>query len=162
MYPALSVIIFTTASGAGYGLLALLGVFAALDLLPEHNAMVLCATALALMLITGGLLCSTAHLGHPERAWRAVSQWRTSWLSREALFAILTYIPASLFFLGWAFPETLEINWKVWGLLAAVMALGTIYCTAKIYASLKTIRHWHNRRVVPVYILMGLSWRSPY
>ena len=156
MYPALSVIVFTTASGAGYGLLTLLGVFAALDLLPEDSAMGLCATALALMLITGGLLCSTAHLGHPERAWRAVSQWRTSWLSREALFAILTYIPASLFFLGWAFPETVEINWKAWGLLTAFMALVTIYCTGKIYASLKTIRQWHNRRVVPVYILMGL------
>ena len=156
MHPALSVIIFTTASGSGYGLLALLGVFAALDLLPEDSAMGLCATALALTLITGGLLCSTAHLGHPERAWRAVSQWRSSWLSREGLFAILTYIPAGLFLFGWAFPEALEINWKAWGLLAAVMALVTIYCTGKIYASLKTIRQWHDGRVVPVYILMGL------
>jgi DMSO reductase anchor subunit len=56
MHPALSVIIFTIASGAGYGLLALLAVFAALDLLPEDSAMGLCATALALTLITGGLL----------------------------------------------------------------------------------------------------------
>ena len=34
----------------------------------------------ALTLIVIGLLSSTLHLRHPERAWRAISQWRSSWL----------------------------------------------------------------------------------
>ena len=37
MHPAKSVILFTTASGAGYGLLAWLGVLAALGLLPADR-----------------------------------------------------------------------------------------------------------------------------
>ena len=55
---------------------------------------------IALVLITAGLLSSTAHLGRPERAWRAFSQWRTSWLSREGVAAVFTYVPAGLFALG--------------------------------------------------------------
>ena len=35
------------------------------------------ALALALLLITAGLLSSLKHLGRPERAWRALSQWRS-------------------------------------------------------------------------------------
>ena len=60
-----------------------------------------CAFGTALGLITAGLLSSTFHLGHPERAWRAMSQWRSSWLSREGLVAILTYIPAGAFAIAW-------------------------------------------------------------
>jgi sulfite dehydrogenase (quinone) subunit SoeC len=156
MHPAFSVIIFTTASGAGYGLLALTGFFAANGWLPANTAIIPCAIALALLLITGGLLCSTAHLGHPEKAWRAISQWRSSWLSREGLFAILTYMPGGLFFLGFAFPEVVDVNWKLCGLITSVFSLVTIYCTAKIYASLETIRQWRDGRVVPLYILIGL------
>jgi DMSO reductase anchor subunit len=33
--------------------------------------------ALAVGLVSVGLLSSTLHLGHPERAWRALSQWRS-------------------------------------------------------------------------------------
>ena len=156
MHPAFSVIFFTTASGAGYGLLVLLGIFAAIGWLPETRALGACATGLALAMITAGLLASTAHLGQPGRAWRALSQWRSSWLSREGVFAVLTYIPASLFFLGWAFPGAIDVAWKGWGLLAAALALMTIYCTAKIYASLKTIRQWNIGHVTPGYFLIGL------
>lgn len=156
MHPAFSVIIFTTASGAGYGLLALTGFFAANGWLPADSEIIACAIGLAIVLITGGLLCSTAHLGHPERAWRAISQWRSSWLSREGLFALATYIPAVLFFLGFVAPETVGVNWKLCGLIASVLSLVTIYSTGKIYASLPTIRQWRDGRVVPLYILIGL------
>jgi len=93
MNPAYSVIFFTTASGAGYGLLALLGLIGALTGAPLPPLFALVAIVFALALITAGLLSSTFHLGHPERAWRALSQWRTSWLSREGIAAILTYPP---------------------------------------------------------------------
>ena len=83
MHPAFSVIFFTSASGAGYGILALLGLFAAFGWIPLKASFNLTIITLALILITAGLLSSTAHLGHPERAWRALSQWRSSWLSRD-------------------------------------------------------------------------------
>ena len=77
MHPAYSVIFFTTASGAGYGLLILLAVFGITGVLPADRWLGIIAFGLALGLITFGLLASTFHLGHPERAWRAFSQWRT-------------------------------------------------------------------------------------
>jgi hypothetical protein len=52
------------------------------------------------VLVTLGLLSSTFHLGHPERAWRAFSQWRSSWLSREGVAAVATYVPAAALFLA--------------------------------------------------------------
>src|SRR5256885_1551665 len=117
MHPAFSVIIFTTASGAGYGLLALLGLGATLGLLPADFTFGLVAFGLALGLITGGLLSSTLHLGHPERAWRAFSQWRTSWLSREGVASVATYLPAGLFALGWV---VWGRQWEALGLLASL------------------------------------------
>ena len=103
MHPALSVIVFSTASGAGYGLLALLGILAPLDVVPEDRTFGFIALALALAAITGGLLASLFHLGHRERAWRALSQWRSSWLSREGVAAIATYVPAGAFGILWIF-----------------------------------------------------------
>src|SRR5438309_5897561 len=106
MHPALSIVFFTTASGAGYGLLGLLGILAPLGILPADRAFGLVALALALGAVTGGLASSAAHLGHPERALRAFSQWRSSWLSREGVASVVTYIPAGLFAIGWVFLGT--------------------------------------------------------
>ncbi|MCY4589815.1 MAG: dimethyl sulfoxide reductase anchor subunit [Alphaproteobacteria bacterium] len=153
MHPALSVIIFTTASGAGYGLLALSGLFAAVDWLPRDGSAGGWAIGSALVLVTGGLLASTAHLGRPERAWRALSQWRTSWLSREGLLALASYVPALVFLAGWLLPEA--VPWGPWGLLAAVAALLTVYATGKIYATLTPIPAWNNGLVVPGYLVLG-------
>ena len=162
MHPAYSVIFFTTASGAGYGLLALMGLFAAVGALPPDLGVGLVGFVLSLGAITFGLLSSTFHLGHPERAWRAFSQWRSSWLSREGVASVATYVPALLFAFGWV---VLGVNggiWAVFGLLAAAGAVATVVCTAMIYASLKPIHAWHNRHVLPVYlalsVLTGSLW----
>ena len=96
MKPAPSIVFFTVASGAGYGLLFWLGLLRPIGLLPSAPAFALVCLALALLLITAGLISSTLHLGNPGRAWRAFSQWRSSWLSREGVVAVLTYIPALL------------------------------------------------------------------
>src|SRR5215475_805849 len=101
MHPAYSVILFTTASGAGYGLLAWLALAGMLGLVPAGRWLGIVGFGLAFALITAGLLSSTAHLGRPERAWRAFSQWRSSWLSREGVMALLTYVPAGLLALAW-------------------------------------------------------------
>ena len=156
MHPAFSVIFFTTASGAGYGLLALLGVFAPLGLLPAERWLGLAGMALALTLITFGLLASTFHLGHPERAWRSFAEWRSSWLSREAVASVATYLPAGLFAIGWVFWQDTSGVWAAFGGLSAVGAAATVYCTAMIYASLTPIRQWRNRWVAPIYLAFAL------
>ncbi|BCT92075.1 DMSO reductase [Lysobacter helvus] len=164
MHPALSVIFFTTLSGAGYGLLfwaawhALTGVSSARTLLVS--------IAVSIVLSTIGLLSSTLHLGKPMRAWRAFSQWRTSWLSREGVAAMLTFGIALLLGAA-ALPGMLDANATgsavqlgIAGMgvaaLSIIAALVTVYCTAMIYASLKPIPAWGHRLVPRVYVLFAL------
>src|SRR5262249_19043948 len=101
VHPAISIIFFTCAAGAGYGLLTMLGALAVLRRLPPDRTLGIVSLGIALTLIVGGLLSSTLHLRRPERAWRALSQWRSSWLSREGIASLLTFVPAILFGLGW-------------------------------------------------------------
>jgi sulfite dehydrogenase (quinone) subunit SoeC len=157
MHPAYSVLFFTTASGAGYGLLMLLGVAGALGLVAPVPALGLVAYGLAFALVTAGLLSSTAHLGRPERAWRAFSQWRSSWLSREGVLAIVTYPVAGLSALGWVFASRTDGIFAVSGLLHAALALATVIATGQIYATLTTIRHWHQPTTTPVYVALALA-----
>jgi DMSO reductase anchor subunit len=157
MHPAYSVIFFTTASGAGYGLLAWLGLLYPLGLIPREPAFGFAALAIALALVTAGLLSSTAHLGRPERAWRAFSQWRSSWLSREGVAAIAAYIPAGILGVGWVlFPLPGAVTGTA-ALVAAALALVVVGCTGMIYASLPTIPAWHQPLVAPVYIILALA-----
>ncbi|WP_072387926.1 DmsC/YnfH family molybdoenzyme membrane anchor subunit [Hyphomicrobium sp. CS1BSMeth3] len=157
MHPAYSVILFTTASGAGYGLLVWLGVLSAFRVLPADRWLGFTGLAISLALITVGLLASTFHLGHPERAWRAFSQWRSSWLSREGVAAVATYVPAGLLGIGWVFLERTDGIFALMGLLAAALALVTVYCTGMIYASLRTIRQWNQPLVPWIYIALALA-----
>ncbi len=153
MNPAPSIVFFTVASGAGYGLLFWMGLLRPFGLVPGGAAFGAGAVGLALVLIMLGLLSSTAHLGRPERAWRALSQWRSSWLSREGVAAVATFAPAGLFFIAVIGGK----EWLAWwtGLLAAAGAAATVYCTGMIYASLKPIRQWHNPLTTPGYLLFG-------
>jgi len=153
VHPSFSVIFFTTASGAGYGLLALLGVLAPLGVVPRSTLFAFVALGLALGLITAGLLSSTFHLGRPERALRAFSQWRSSWLSREGVASVATYVPVGLFAALWVFSGIVS---PLLGFLAAACAVVTVVCTAMIYRSLKPIQRWHNGWVVPNYLAFAL------
>lgn len=157
MHPAYSVILFTTASGAGYGLLIGLAVAVATGLTPRDPMLGLLGLGAALALITLGLLTSTAHLGRPERAWRAFSQWRSSWLSREGVAAVATYIPAGVLGIGWVFGEFVPAQVSIGAALSVVCALITLWCTGMIYASLPTIRAWHQPLVAPIYVMLGLA-----
>src|ERR1700757_760989 len=156
MHPALSIVFFTTASGAGFALLLLLGLSVPLGLLPPSPGFGFAALAIAILLAAGGLSSSVLHLGRPERAWRAFSQWRSSWLSREGVFSVLTFVPAAVFGIGWVFFGATGGLVSLCGILAAALAAATIYCTGMIYASLKPIHQWRNRWVVPNYFALGL------
>lgn len=155
MHPAFSVIFFTSASGAGYGLLALLGAFAASGRLPVDRWLGFAGLGLALLLVSAGLLSSMAHLGRPERAWRAFSQWRSSWLSREGVASLATYVPAVLFAIGWVVLGRLDGWVAAAGVLAALGAAITVATTGMIYASLKPVAQWHTPYTLPAYLIFA-------
>ena len=143
MHPAYSIIFFTAASGAGYGILFLLGLAAAVQAAPSGGDGPAFAIALvfALVLVSAGLVSSAFHLGRPERALRAFSQWRTSWLSREACLAAATYLPAVGLGAGWWMGET-GGGPQALGALLAAGAAATVYSTAMIYRSLAAVPRW--------------------
>jgi sulfite dehydrogenase (quinone) subunit SoeC len=144
VHPAASIIVFTTLTGAGYGLLFWLGIAGALLLLPPDPGFAATALLLAFVVVSGGLASSAFHLGRPERAWRAFSQWRSSWLSREGVASLAAYAPAAVFAWGWILRGTTGGAWAAAALATSVMAAVTVVCTAYIYRSLKPIAHWSN------------------
>ena len=163
MHPAPSIIFFTTLSGAGYGLLALLGLLGpVLGVTPADPGARAAAVLLAFGLTGGGLLCSTLHLQHPMRAWRGFSQWRSSWLSREAVLALATFLPALPFAWGWAVEGQAGGMWAGFGIAAALLAVATLFCTGMIYGSLRTVPAWWHPMTAPLYVLFGLATGSAW
>jgi sulfite dehydrogenase (quinone) subunit SoeC len=156
MHPALSIVFFTTASGAGFALFVLVGIGVPLGLVPPDIGFGIAVLAAGTLFAGGGLVSSVFHLGHPERAWRAFSQWRTSWLSREGVMSVLTFVPGLVFAVGWLGFAATGGFIGLCGVLAAACAIATIYCTGMIYASLKPIRQWCNGWVVPNYYVLAL------
>ncbi|MBM3509310.1 MAG: dimethyl sulfoxide reductase anchor subunit [Alphaproteobacteria bacterium] len=160
MHPAYSVIVFTVASGAGYGLLFAIAAAALAGVAPAGSWFAIAASALALALAGIGGAASFFHLGHPERAWRALSQWRSSWLSREAVLA-LAAVPVALGFgVAWTLAGTgTAAAWlPAVAVGAAAVAVATVIATSKIYATLRAIPAWHNPWVTPGYLACaGLS-----
>ena len=161
MNPAFSVIVFTTLSGTGFGLWFWLALRIALG----DNAEWFDGIGWALGLIAGGVLvaigviASLWHLGKPMRVWRAFSQWRSSWMSREGVFAIASMGVAAAAVLVQSSLLELPNEPVVMRALCALLAplsLAAIVSTAMIYGSLKTIPAWRHRLVVPVYLMFAL------
>ena len=155
MHPAKSVITLTVATGAGYGLAFFLAMFMVLGLIPLGALFSQIALTFALGLIVAGLVASTLHLGHPERSWRAMSQWRSSWLSREGLLAVFTFAPLGLWWLSWFTGHEGHSAMTVIRLLAMVGCLLTVFATSMIYGSLKTIKAWANGWTPAVYLVLA-------
>ncbi|MBT8079325.1 MAG: dimethyl sulfoxide reductase anchor subunit [Gammaproteobacteria bacterium] len=143
MHPALSVILFSTLSGLGFGAFAWLGTGRVPDVALLPTALI------AFALSVGGLTASTFHLGHPERAWRALSQWRSSWLSREGVAAVVTLALAAMWWL-FDYPQAL-------GVAMSVMAFLTVFTTAMIYAQMRSVRTWNTPLTPAVYLLLSLA-----
>src|SRR5579859_658472 len=157
MHPALSVIVFTVASGIGYGMLMLLAILLPTAAAPADRLFGAVALGLALAAIGGGLLSSTAHLGRPERAWRAFSQWRSSWLSREGILAVLSLLAIALLALVWPILAAPVSCIDATVILAGLLSAATVGATAMIYRSLKPIARWHNGWTVPCYLALALA-----
>ena len=153
MHPSKSTIFFTVFSGTGYGIILCLSCLSLITPINFDSNFKLTLIIVSFAFICSGLLSSTLHLGHPERAWRSFSQWKSSWLSREGLAAIFTFAPLVLFYLLWYIENSFFIFFLH---LSAVLSLITIYCTGQIYATLKTIPAWNNKLVTPIYIINAI------
>jgi sulfite dehydrogenase (quinone) subunit SoeC len=137
MHPAPSIILFTVLSGAGFGMIFWLGLGGG------HGSGWVAAAfaAIALGLCSAGLVSSLFHLGQPWRFLRAFSQWRTSWLSREAVLSMACLVTFTLYALLWA---AAGLRLAPLGWLAAALALTAVFATAMIYAQMKSVPRWHS------------------
>jgi len=157
MHPAFSVIFFTVASGAGFGLFSLLFIADVFKLGGGFSReQLIIGGLIALGLIVFGLLSSTFHLANPKNAWRAFNRFRTSWLSREGVFAVM-FMPLALIYL-----VSIWFDAPTWlrdtsGFLAAILAWITVFSTGMIYACLKTIRQWNSPLVPANYLALGYA-----
>lgn len=169
MKPAFSVIFLTTLIGAGQGLFLALFTqqsYALFDLLPHQSDQFYgYGSLLALCFLVAGLVASFFHLGHPERAWRAASQWRTSWLSREVIalpaFMGVTFLYGVAHLVGWkpvlvTLPGGLAVDLTiVLGVVGTLLAFVLFICTGMIYACLRFLREWHSPLTIINFILLG-------
>jgi DMSO reductase anchor subunit len=149
MTPAPSLILFTVLSGLGLGMVAWLGFGFGPD-----GPFAIAAPLVALVLTGAGGLASTAHLARPDRAWRAFSQWRSSWLSREACLLVATVAVFVLYAGLWALAGTriAPLGW-----LAAGLALATVHATAMIYAQLRTVPRWSVPPTPALFVALALA-----
>ena len=152
MHPAWSVIIFTTVAGAAQGLVVALALAELLGAAPSA-ALLDRGLLLALGMLVVGLGASFLHLGRPERAWRAVMMWRTSWLSREVIV-----LPAFIGVVGlWWLSLRGGGSTSALPLLAIAVALLLWLCTAMIYVCIRFIQEWAHALTVVNYTLIGLA-----
>ena len=150
MHPATSVILFSTLSGIGFGLLFWLG----LGYPAVTGQTAFAFFAIAFLLAVGGLLASTFHLGHPERAWKAFTQWKTSWLSREAWAAVIALLLMAAYGAGLVFAgQRLVLP----GLLGAAASIATVLATAMIYTQLKTVPRWNSPLTPALFVSLSLG-----
>ncbi|WP_179400842.1 dimethyl sulfoxide reductase anchor subunit family protein [Burkholderia guangdongensis] len=157
MRPAFSVVLLTTLCGAAQGQLLMLVLIEALAratgiTVPPMFYVV--GAGISVVLGALGLLASFFHLGHPERAWRAIAMWRTSWLSRECialpLFLALAFAYGVAHWVG--FGGTLAI-----GVLGALASIALFVCTAMIYACLRFLQEWASPLTIVNFVLLGCA-----
>ena len=150
MHPAPSIIAFTTFSGLGFGLLAFLGA----GFPPVTGWTALAYFTIAYLLATGGLIASALHLGNPQRALRAFTQWRSSWLSREAILAVAALLTMAAYGAALVFAHQ---RLPLLGLLGTALSLATVFATSMIYAQLKSVPRWNHWTTPALFLALSLS-----
>ncbi|MCW8930294.1 MAG: dimethyl sulfoxide reductase anchor subunit [Gammaproteobacteria bacterium] len=169
MQPAFSVIFLTTLIGMGQGLFLALytgQVYFVLNVVDKTSTDIFYSigSAVSIGLLILGLIASVFHLGRPERAWRAASMWRTSWLSREVIVLPAVMGLVSLYglvhFMGWNLTVmtigavVIDLSLII-GLFATIAVFSLYIATGMIYACLKFLQEWHSPLTVINYILLG-------
>jgi len=176
MHPAFSVIFLTTLIGAAQGLFMALvtgQVYSIASLLPAQDNVSFYAmgSLLSLIFLAGGLVAAVFHLGKPSyfitRAWRGMSQWRTSWLSRELIalpvFMFFVFLYSLAHYMQWTQPlfvikGVLPVDASlIIGTIGVLLSITLFISTAMIYASLRFLQEWHHPLTVANFMLFGLA-----
>ena len=170
MHPAFSVIFLTTLLGVGQGLfLALVTaqLYIAFNLVSvdEPAQFYVLGTVISLAFLGLGLIASFFHLGHPERAFKTITQWRTSWLSREVIalpaFMLFVTLYGAAHFFNFDFKlvaitENISLSLTLaLGLIGALLCFILFICTGMIYACIRFLQEWATPLTVINFILMG-------
>jgi len=151
MKSVFSVTFFTVSSGAGYGLLALLGLVGNAHGKASTMAFGLTAITVAMVLITAGLVASTVHLGRPQLAWRS------SWVSRLGVAAVITYPIALAYGCAWSGLVDAPVLIAPLRILTALMCTFTAFCAGMIYHSRTASPAWHSKVAVAAYLAFALA-----
>lgn len=150
MHPAPSIIAFTTFSGLGLGLLFWLGI----DPDPPTGWLGFVFFLIGFVMAGGGLMASAFHLGRPERALKAFTQWRSSWLSREAWTSVAALLVMGLY---GALLVLFGVHVALLGWLGGLLCLLTVFTTSMIYTQLKTVPRWHHWSTPVLFLLYALG-----
>jgi DMSO reductase anchor subunit len=147
MHPAPSVILFSVLSGLGFGLLAFLG----FDAPSVRGGTAFGYYFVGYGLAVGGLIMASLHLANPKNAIKSFRQWRSSWLAREGIIAITALLITAVPAISSIFAGTYN---GLFGALSSILCLATVFCTAMIYAQLRSIPRW-NQPLTPAVFMMS-------
>ncbi len=158
MHPEMSLILLTVLAGAGQGIFIVLVLLDAFLLGSGGvtSSFLLSAGIASLLFPLGGMAASFAHLGHPERGWKAILKWKQSWLSREVIFlpAFLGFDALYLFLLYNGAPAAQRLAAGLFGVIAAI---GLYISSAMLYAAIRFVKEWANVYTPLNFVLFGLT-----
>lgn len=154
MRPAFSVLFLTTLIGAAQGLFTVLFFIELLATSSVSKEFFVVGAVVVLLFSSLGGISSVFHLGHPERAWRAMAKWRTSWLAREGI-ALPAFIAAVF---AWGVAHWLDVGHTLLiGLIGVILAVVLFICTGMIYVAIKVLKEWSHPLTAVNFILLGCA-----
>lgn len=143
------------------------GAFISLGLFDwQFGAMATRLPFLSVGIIMGvAMLLSLLHLGQPHQAYRAIANWRTSWLSREIFSAVVfTGGITLLIILKWFYPShnlvlegqtswlSLSLVQRIVYYFTALAGLVLVYCISHVYR-LRTMPVWDHWRTTAAFLV---------
>ena len=152
MHPAPSIILFTVLSGFGFGLISIIGLLQFLSVITMFDLIIY--SIIGVIFATVGLVSSFFHLANKKNAIKSLSQWQTSWLSREAIASIFCLLIVFSNII-WAVSQNNYIS-EV-GVVLFFLSLFTIFTTSMIYAQLKTVPSWNNALTPAIFVCAALT-----
>ena len=152
MHPAPSIILFTVLSGFGFGLISIIGLLQFLSAISMFDLIIY--SIIGVIFATVGLVSSFFHLANKKNAIKSLSQWQTSWLSREAIASIFCLLVVFGNII-WAVSQNNYIS-EV-GVVLFFLSLFTIFTTSMIYAQLKTVPSWNNALTPAIFVCAALT-----
>ncbi|MEO8135577.1 MAG: phenylacetyl-CoA:acceptor oxidoreductase [Betaproteobacteria bacterium] len=105
-----------------------------------------------LALVGLGLFCVWLEIGRPLRAINVFRNPRTSWMTREAIAAVLVFAMG-----GAALLTPRDVSGWVWAWAAGAGALAFLYCQARMLRAARGIPAWREPRIVPLLVVTGLA-----